>query len=231
MDTNFGGYRILGRNRSERPSVTVDVLIFTIAEDRLKVALIRRGIPPFRGQWAIPGGFVLQGESLEEAALREVREEAGVEDVFLEQLHTFGDPFRDPRRRVITVAYFALVSRDRIRLHASADAADVRWYPVDEIPSLAFDHNRILRTGIERLRSRLEDSAIAAALLPATFRLTELQHVYEAILGRALDKRNFRKRILTMGLVEMTDELDAAGAFRPARLFRFCTKSERPFDV
>src|SRR5258708_33335316 len=143
MDTNFGDYRILGRNRSERPSVTVDVLIFTIAEDRLKVALIRRGIPPFRGQWAIPGGFVLQSESLEEAALREVREEAGVEDVFLEQLHTFGDPFRDPRRRVITVAYFALVSRDRIRLPASADAADVRWYPVDDTPSLAFDHNRI----------------------------------------------------------------------------------------
>jgi 8-oxo-dGTP diphosphatase len=209
----------------------VDVLIFTIAEDRLKIALIRRGIPPFRGQWAIPGGFVLQSESLEEAALREVREEAGIEDVFLEQLHTFGDPFRDPRRRVITVAYFALVSRDTIRLRASTDAADVSWYPVDEIPSLAFDHNRILQTGIERLRSRLGDSAIAAALLPATFRLTELQHVYEAILGQALDKRNFRKKILTMGLVEMTDELDAAGAHRPARLFRFCPKTERPFDI
>ena len=208
----------------------MDVLIFTVSEGGLKVALIKRGIEPFRGRWALPGGFVLENESLEDAALREVREEAGVMDVFLEQFQTFGDPDRDPRQRVITVAYFALVPSEDIHLSASTDAADVRWFSISNTPSLAFDHDRILAAGVARLRSRLEDSAIAAALLPARFRLADLQKVYEAILGRSLDKRNFRKRILSLGMVEPTESIDSGGAHRPARLFRFRLETERAFE-
>ena len=134
--------------------VTVDVVIFTIREKRLQVLLVKRGIPPFRGRWAIPGGFVRPEEALEGAALRELQEETGVSDVYLEQLYSFGDPERDPRGRVVTIAYFALVSSDRRLLRAGTDAAEAAWFPVDALPPLAFDHGRILDYAIERLRNR-----------------------------------------------------------------------------
>ena len=205
----------------ERPAVTVDVLIFTIASDQLKVALIKRGIPPFKDSWAIPGGFVHMDESLEEAAQRELEEEAGVRDVFLEQLYTFGDPQRDPRARVITVAYYALVPGDRVTLAAATDATEASWFPVTDLPPLAFDHQSILHYGVERLKSKLEYSNIAYGLLPGKFRLSELQNVYEIILGKRLDKRNFRKKMLSLNLLEATRQVDASGAHRPAQLFRF----------
>jgi 8-oxo-dGTP diphosphatase len=209
----------------ERPAVTVDVLIFTIAEDKLKVALIKRGLPPFQNSWAIPGGFVHIEESLEEAARREIEEEAGVSDVFLEQLYTFGNPARDPRARVITVAYYALVPSERIKLAASTDAQEASWFVVDELPPLAFDHTLILEHAVNRLKSKLEYSNIAYALLPPKFRLSDLQKVYEIILGRKLDKRNFRKKMLSLDLLEATRQVDAGGAHRPAQLYRF--KRER----
>ncbi len=205
----------------ERPAVTVDVLLFTILDDHLKVALIRRGLPPFQHHWAIPGGFVHIDETLEEAARREIEEEAGVRDVFLEQLYTFGDPQRDPRMRVITVAYYALVPGDRINLIAATDAAEASWFSVNDLPPLAFDHKIILEHAVERLKSKLEYSNIAYALLPPKFRLSDLQKVYEIILGRKLDKRNFRKKMLSLGLVEPTRQVDASGAHRPAQLYRF----------
>lgn len=208
----------------ERPFVTVDVLVFTILEGQLKVALVKRGIPPFKNRWAIPGGFVHLDESLEEAARREVEEEAGISDVFLEQIYTFGDPGRDPRGRVVTVAYYALVPGERLTLVASTDAADARWFAVTELPSLAFDHAKIMQAALERLRSKLEYSNIAYALLPAHFRLSDLQKVYEIILGTELDKRNFRKRMLSLGLVEPTRQIDKSGAHRPAQLYRFKQK-------
>jgi 8-oxo-dGTP diphosphatase len=214
---------------SDKPAVTVDVLIFTVAEGELKIALIRRGIEPFKGAWAIPGGFVLADESLEEAALREVREEAGVTDVYLEQLYTFGDPKRDPRGRVITVAYFALVPAERVSLEAASDAADVRWFPADRQPGLAFDHAVIVKRGVERLRGKLEYTNIAFGLLPDRFRLSEMQSVYEAILNRRLDKRNFRKWVSSVGLVEPTDSMDSTGAHRPARLYRFMDRENGAF--
>jgi len=204
-----------------RPSVTVDVLVFTIMEQRLQVALIKRGIAPFKNRWAIPGGFVQMDESLEAAARRELAEEAGVQDVFLEQLYTFGDPQRDPRGRVITVAYYALVPDRNLTLTASTDAREARWFAVDEMPSLAFDHKEILQQALERLKSKLEYSNIAYGLLPPKFRLSELQQVYEIILGRPLDKRNFRKRMVTLGLLEATRQVDKSGAHRPAQLYRF----------
>jgi 8-oxo-dGTP diphosphatase len=208
----------------ERPFVTVDVLVFTILEDQLKVALIKRAIPPYKNRWAIPGGFVHANESLEQAARREIEEEAGVHNVFLEQLYTFGDPDRDPRGRVITVAYYALVPGERLTLTASTDAAEARWFAVDELPRLAFDHSKIVQVALERLRGKLEYSNIAYALLPAQFRLSELQKVYEIILDTKLDKRNFRKKILSLGLLEATPQVDRSGAHRPAQLFRFKKK-------
>lgn len=211
----------LGPFPAQHIAVTVDALIFTVAEGGLRIALIRRGIEPRKGWWALPGGFVLPGESLDDAALREVREEAGVRDVYLEQLHAFGAPGRDPRGRVVTVAYFALVPAAHIQLSASTDAEEARWFPLDALPPLAFDHAEIVRIGVERLRARLETSCIAYALLPERFRLSELQQVHEAIQGRPMDKRNFRKHVLSLGLLEPTEAVDSSGAHRPARLYRF----------
>jgi 8-oxo-dGTP diphosphatase len=200
--------------------LTVDVVIFTIQEARLGVLLVRRGIPPFEGAWAIPGGFVLPDEGLEQAARRELKEETGVGEVYLEQLYTFGDPGRDPRGRVVTVAYYALVSAER-RIAAGSDAAEARWWPMDALPELAFDHSAILRYALERLRNKLEYTTVGFQLLPEHFTLTELQLVYEAILGRKLDKRNFRRKVDLLGILTPLKEHRRQGPSRPARLYRF----------
>ena len=211
-----------------RPAVTVDVLLFTIRDEKLQLALIRRGIEPQRGSWALPGGFVRMDEELEEAARREIEEETGVRDVFLEQLYTFGAPDRDPRTRVITIVYFALVPGEHLTLRADTDASDASWFAVDKLPDLAFDHTAIVEVGLERLKSKIEYSNVAYGLLPARFRLSELQRVYEIILGRPLDKRNFRKRVLALELVEATDKF-SSGAHRPAQLFRWKKRRAKTF--
>ena len=169
--------------------LTVDVVIFTVQEGDLRVLLVRRGIEPYEGHWAIPGGFVLGQESLEDAARRELEEETGVRDVYLEQLYTFGDPERDARGRVITVAYFALIAPDQ-EIHGGSDAAEARWHSMGALPPLAFDHSSILAYAVERLRNKLEYTTVGFQLLPETFTLGELQAVYEAILGRPLDKKS-----------------------------------------
>lgn len=199
--------------------VTVDIVIFTIQEGNLKVLLVKRLIPPFIGQCAIPGGFVLEDEDLDQAALRELREETGVSDVYLEQLYSFGKPDRDPRGRVVTVAYFALISADR-KLMAGTDAAEAAWYPVDDLPSLAFDHATILNYALERLRNKLEYTTVGFQLLPEKFTLTELQAVYEAILGKKLDKRNFRRKMAVLKILKPLKEYRRGGQ-RPAQLYRF----------
>ena len=211
-----------------RPAVTVDALLFTIRKEKLQLALIKRGIEPFKNCWAIPGGFVRMDEELEEAARREIEEETGVRDVFLEQLYTFGAVGRDPRTRVITIVYFALVPGEHLTLRADTDASDASWFATDELPALAFDHNEIVEVGLERLKAKIEYSNVAYGLLPARFRLSELQRVYEIILGRALDKRNFRKRVLALGLVEATDKF-SSGAHRPAQLFRWKKRRAKTF--
>jgi 8-oxo-dGTP diphosphatase len=200
--------------------VTVDIVIFTLREGSLQVLLVKRGVPPFEGQYAIPGGFIREGESLEEAALRELYEEAGVRNVFLEQLYTFGDPKRDPRGRVITVAYYALIASDKLSLVAGADAAEAQWFPVNNLPPLAFDHRSILDYATERLRNKLEYTTVGFQLLPEKFTLGALQAVYEAILGRALDKRNFRRKIALLGILKPLREWQHTGR-KPAQLFRF----------
>jgi len=202
--------------------VTVDIVIFTIRDTQLQVLLVKRAIPPFKGRWAIPGGFVLPNESLDDAARRELREETGVEDVWLEQLYTFGDPKRDPRGRVVTVAYFALVSPDRAPPLAGSDAAEALWWPATATPApLAFDHDHILGVALERLRGKLAYTTIGFELLPKKFTLSQLQRVHEAILGVALDKRNFRKRVDALGVVRPLNEVAHDGTGRPGQLFAF----------
>jgi 8-oxo-dGTP diphosphatase len=207
--------------------VAVDLVIFTIREDVLHVLLIQRGVPPFEREWALPGGFIRHGESLEAAALRELGEEAGVRDVYLEQLYTFGDPERDPRGRVVTVAYYALVAADRAPLAAGSDASAARWWPVAEHPRLAFDHSRILEYAVERLRNKLEYTTVGFQLLPKEFTLTQLQRVYEAILGRRLDKRNFRRKMELLGILAPLKKQVREGRNRPAQLYAF---SQRRFE-
>jgi 8-oxo-dGTP diphosphatase len=211
----------------ERPSVTADVVIFTILGGELKVLLIKRKHPPYQGMWAIPGGFVGMDEGLQAAAYRELCEETGVsgEDVYLEQLYTFGDPGRDPRTRVITVAYFALVGADKLhlpggRLRAADDAADVGWFSATAPPALAFDHADILNYAITRLRYKLEYTALGFQLLPERFTLRELQAAYETVLGEKLDKGNFRSKLRKSGVVEPAGGYRPTGG-RPARLYHF----------
>jgi 8-oxo-dGTP diphosphatase len=202
--------------------VTVDIVIFTLRDGILQVLLVKRGVPPFEGQFAIPGGFIRQDESLEDAALRELYEETGVRNVFLEQLYTFGDPKRDPRGRVVTVAYYALIASDKLSLVAGADAAEAQWSLANEPPPLAFDHKSILEFALERLRNKLEYTTVGFQLVPEKFTLGELQAVYEAILGRQLDKRNFRRKIALLGILKPLREWRHTGR-KPAQLFRFAS--------
>ncbi|MFN8439869.1 MAG: NUDIX domain-containing protein [Caldilineaceae bacterium] len=210
-----------------RPAVTVDIILFTFHEEALKVLLIQRGHDPFAGKWALPGGFVEMDEDLSQAAMRELAEETNVTDVYLEQLFTFGEPNRDPRTRVITVAYFALLGVDQakqLQVRASSDAGDARWWDIYAMPELAFDHERILQYALQRLRWKLEWTALGFLLLPEQFTLTELQKVYETVLHEKLDKRNFRRKILSADLLEESGNL-SKGDHRPAKLYRFSAKA------
>jgi 8-oxo-dGTP diphosphatase len=204
-----------------RPALTVDVVVFALDEEDLKVMLIQRDIEPFAGQWALPGGFVRVGESLSEAARRELQEETSLKDIFLEQLYTFGDLDRDPRERVVTVAYYALVNLAGHDVLASTDARNAAWFSMSALPKLAFDHELILNTAHERLRGKVRYQPIGFELLPEKFTLRQLQHLYEAILDRELDKRNFRKKVLAMEIVQETKDIEKDVAHRAARLFRF----------
>jgi 8-oxo-dGTP diphosphatase len=214
-------------SRHERPSVTVDVVILTMRKRRLEALLIKRKRWPYEGLWAIPGGFVEPNESLEDAARRELEEETRVRDVYLEQLYTFGDPHRDPRERVITVVYYALIRADELHVVAGDDAAESGWFPVYSPPPLAFDHENILAYTMQRLRGKLEYTTIGYQMLAPEFTLSELQEVYEAILNRPIDKRNFRKKVLSTGILEQTSHTRKTGQHRPAALYRFSPRADR----
>jgi 8-oxo-dGTP diphosphatase len=204
-----------------RPALTVDIVVFALDEEDLKVMLVERDLKPFAGQWALPGGFVRVDESLDEAARRELQEETGLKDIFLEQLYTFGDLNRDPRERVVTVAYYALVNLQGHNVQASTDARNAAWFSVNDLPKLAFDHELILKTAHERLKGKVRYQPIGFELLPERFTLRQLQHLYEVILDRELDKRNFRKKVLGMEIVKETSEIEKDVAHRAARLYRF----------
>jgi 8-oxo-dGTP diphosphatase len=210
-----------------RPALTVDIVLFTVAgaliDLRLQVLLIERNESPFRGAWALPGGFVRQDEDLPAAARRELTEETGVSDVDLEQVTTVGTPGRDPRGHVVTVVYVGLVPADRHQLRATGDAAAVRWFDVTSLGEvhLAFDHAEIVDRALAHLRKRLGEVPICFQLLPAVFTLSELQTLAEAILGRTLDRRNFRRKVEDLRFLQPVPGTRRQGAHRPAQLYRF----------
>lgn len=201
-----------------RPALTVDAVVFAYHDSQLHVLLMRRGREPFRGNWAIPGGFVQMDEGLQVAAQRELAEETGVGDIYLEQFYTFGDPDRDPRTRTVSVAYMGLLNPRQFaaaNLRADSDADEVRWWNMAGLPALAFDHDRILRFALQQLRWKLEWTALGYQFLPAEFALAEIRRLYETLLNQVLNPRAFRRRLLDRGLIE-----PAPGAGR-ARRYRF----------
>jgi 8-oxo-dGTP diphosphatase len=204
-----------------RPALTVDCIVFGLDNDELKVMLIQRDLEPFEGCWALPGGFVHVDETLEEAAYRELSEETGITNVFLEQLYTFGSVDRDPRERIVSVAYYALVNLEGHEIKASTDARNAAWFSISDIPPLAFDHDKIYEMALARLKGKIRYQPIGFELLPRKFTLSQLQRVYELILEEKLDKRNFRKKILKMDILKELDEIQQDVSHRAARLYRF----------
>ena len=203
------------------PAVTVDGVVFGYDEADLKVLIIQRDQDPFQGKWALPGGFVNMDEGLDEAVRRELEEETGITRLYLEQLYTFGAPKRDPRERVISVAYYALVKLADHAVRAASDARNVAWFPVADLPDLAFDHEEIVEMALKRLKGKIRYEPVGFELLPEKFPLSDLQHLYETLLEQPLDKRNFRKKILGMGLLADTGDIQQDVAHRAARLYRF----------
>ncbi|PZO48550.1 MAG: NUDIX hydrolase [Phormidesmis priestleyi] len=221
-----------------RPALTVDCVVFGFEVGvgvgvgvgaAFKVLLIRRKLPPYEGQWALPGGFVQMEESVEAAAVRELQEETGVKDVFLEQLYTFGAVGRDPRDRTVSVAYYALINLQSHPVQAATDASDARWFKLFELPKigakietvLGFDHAEILDCALARLQAKIRYEPIGFELLPKAFTLSQLQRLYEQILNRPLDKRNFRKKLLKMDLLIDTGQQETGVAHRAAQLYQF----------
>jgi 8-oxo-dGTP diphosphatase len=216
--------------RYARPALAVDCVVFGLDDDDLKVLLIRRGMDPYLGRWALPGGFVHMDETVEEAARRELREEAGIDRAVLEQFHAFSALDRDPRERVVSVAHYALVKLSEHAVRAATDAREAAWFGADDLPKLAFDHDDVVEMAIGKLRTRVTQTPIGFELLPKKFTLTQLQWVYEKVLDREIDKRNFRKKVLATGLLIETDEVEQDVAHRAARLFRFDEKAYRKLE-
>ncbi len=212
-------------------SLTVDCVIFGYDDEALNILLIQRGIEPFINEWALPGGFVLSHETIDEAARRELKEEAGIENMYMEQLYTFGNLDRDPRGRVVSVAYFALVKlTDYQEVNADTDAKDARWFPIALLPKLAFDHAEILETALRRLQAKVLYEPIVFELLPEKFVFGQLEKIYEAILQRKIERRNFRKKILATGYVIELDEVKTDVSYRPPKLFRCSMPTSSLFE-
>lgn len=221
-----------------RPALTVDCVVFGIDDEDLKILLIERGIPPFKGSWALPGGFVHMDETLPQAARRELQEETGLSNAYLDQLGTFGGIERDPRGRVVTVAYYALVRLRDHQIQAATDACDARWFTTWDLPSLAFDHEEIVQKALEQLKVKVRREPIGFELLPKKFTLSQLRGLYETVLECELDRRNFRKKIMSLDVLKELDEVERGVAHRAARLYRFderkykrLAKAGRGFEV
>ncbi len=210
--------------------VSVDAVVFGYdPEPKVSVLLIKRKFAPYQGEWAIPGGFVKNHESLEHAIYRELTEETGIIMDYLEQLYTFGHPNRDPRSRVISVAYFGLVRPDTYKIGAATDAEKAEWFDINDLPPLAFDHQNILNKAIDRVRAKITYEPIGFELLDERFPFSDLENLYSTLLGRPIDRRNFRKKILSFGMLDELDEKVSRGAGRPANLFKF--NKERYFQL
>jgi len=211
--------------------VTVDNIIFTITEGSLQILLIKRLIDPFKWERALPGGFVLENETLQEAAYRELAEETSVKNTYLEQLYTFSEVKRDPRGRTISCAYIALMSRENMTLKAWSDASEAKFFDVKKLPKLAFDHKKIVDYAIQRLKRKMEYTNVAQYILPKKFTLRQLQDVYETILDQKIDVRNFRKKIEKIGLVKATWEKEIGVQYRPAKLYNFVDKNLKIVEI
>jgi len=205
------------------PSVTTDCVIFGFDGTKLNVLLIERGIEPYKGQWAFPGGFLRMDETALEGAKRELKSETGLKDAYIHQFHTFSDPTRDPRERVITIAYYALVRISEVQ--GGDDAAKAQWFPLDKVPSLAFDHDHILREAEAELRRQIHFEPIGFELLPEKFTMTQLQRLYEAILGVKFDRRNFSNKMLKLGLLVEQEERVTLVNKKVAFLYKFNPES------
>lgn len=201
--------------------LSVDAVVFGYEEGNISVLLIKRKYTPFKEQWAIPGGFVANNESLEDAVERELFEETGIKINYLEQLYTFGKPDRDPRGRVVSIAYFGLVRPNAFKIYASTDAEQVQWFNINELPKLSFDHKEILKTAIERLQGKITYEPIGFELLDKKFPFSDLEKLYTTLLGREIDRRNFRKKIVGINILDELDEKVSKGSGRPANLFMF----------
>lgn len=207
------------------PIAATDVVIFTVDNSDLKVLLIKMKKAPFLGKWACPGGLVYVNESVESSAKRQLKEKTGVSDVYLEQLYAFGDVNRDPFGRIISIAYFALIPQKNLTLKTTKEYGGVEWFAIKDLPSLAYDHKKMISYALQRLQYKLEYTNTAWSLLPKEFTLSELQNIYEIILGRNLDKRNFRKKIIALKILKKTG-VESPAAHRPAELYSF--KSREP---
>ena len=201
--------------------LSVDAVVFGYESGTISVLLIKRKYEPFKRMWAIPGGFVLNNESLEKAVERELKEETGVKIDYLEQLYTFGNPNRDPRNRVVTVAYYGLVKPSVFKIVASTDAEEVQWFNIEELPKLSFDHKEIFEKAVGRLQSKITYEPIGFELLDTKFPFSDLEKLYSTLLGRAIDRRNFRKKILGLDILDQLEEKVSSGSGRPANLFKF----------
>lgn len=211
--------------------LAVDAVVFGYDGYQLLILLIQQKFGPARDQWALPGGFVQNGESLSVAVTRELKEEAGITVDYLEQLYTFGeDPKRDPRGQVVSVAYLALVNPKKLLLQADTDAQDARWFPIKQHPQLAFDHHQIIQKGLARLQAKLQYQPIGFGLLEEEFPFSDLENLYRVILERPIDRRNFRKKILSFGILEETAKVRSEGSGRPAKLFRINPKIYRALE-
>lgn len=208
----------------QKIAITADIVIFSIENNKLSALLIKRRQNPFSGCWALPGGFVKNKEKIEAAAARELKEETGVKNVYLEQLYTFGNPGRDPRGHIITVAYFTMVARRFLKPRSSYEAEKTAFFGINSLPPLAFDHKKIIDYAVKRLRNKIQYTNAVWSLLPHNFTLGELQKIYEIILGKKLDKRNFRKKILSLRILKGLSKIKRRDARRPAKLFAFKTK-------
>lgn len=211
--------------RGKHAVIAVDVAVFTIINKSLNVLLIQTNKAELKGQWALPGGLVRIDENLDEAVERVLKDKTNITGVLYDQLESFGDPKRDPFGRVVSVAYVALIHADKYLLKTTDQYESIKWQPLKSVPKLAYDHNLITKKGIERLKSKIQYSNLARGILPNEFTLTELQDVYESILDRELDKRNFRKKIQEIGLVVSTGKKETGKKNRPAELFKFKKKS------
>jgi 8-oxo-dGTP diphosphatase len=204
-------------------SLSVDSIIFGFDEGELKILLIKRAQAPEKGKWALPGGFVGNDENLDDAAKSILEELTGLSDIYMEQLHTFGDVKRYPLGRVISIAYYSLIKVNDYNIKAAENAKEARWHPISKIPKLAFDHTRMVEMALEKLKINVKNHPIGFELLPEKFTLTQLQNLYEVLLNTALDKRNFRKKILSMDLLNKLEEYEKGEAHRAAQLFNFNT--------